>query len=108
MRAYPLPPFFWIAFIENTSGPIPFQAKLYLVSDAYNLIARLEKDKARSIIRAPFAPVAQLDRVPDYESGGRTFESCRARQTRKPHPLGGAFLYGLYFGRESVAVRLTA
>ena len=23
------------------------------------------------------APVAQLDRVPDYESGGRTFESCR-------------------------------
>src|SRR5688500_14644887 len=24
-----------------------------------------------------FAPVAQLDRVPDYESGGRTFESCR-------------------------------
>ena len=26
-----------------------------------------------------FAPVAQLDRVPDYESGGRTFESYRAR-----------------------------
>ena len=25
----------------------------------------------------PNAPVAQLDRVPDYESGGRTFESCR-------------------------------
>ena len=24
-----------------------------------------------------FAPVAQLDRVPDYESGGRMFESCR-------------------------------
>src|SRR6185436_12915853 len=23
------------------------------------------------------APVAQLDRVPDYESGGRMFESCR-------------------------------
>ena len=41
----------------------------------------------------PFAPVAQLDRVPDYESGGRTFESYRARHTREPHPLGGAFLY---------------
>ena len=27
-----------------------------------------------------FAPVAQLDRVPDYESVGRRFESCRARQ----------------------------
>ena len=26
------------------------------------------------------APVAQLDRAPDYESGGRGFESCRARQ----------------------------
>ena len=25
------------------------------------------------------APVAQLDRVPDYESGGREFESLRAR-----------------------------
>ncbi len=24
------------------------------------------------------APVAQLDRVPDYESGGREFESLRA------------------------------
>jgi hypothetical protein len=27
-----------------------------------------------------YAPVAQLDRVPDYESGGREFESLRARQ----------------------------
>ena len=26
------------------------------------------------------APVAQLDRAPDFESVGRTFESCRARQ----------------------------
>ena len=26
------------------------------------------------------APVAQLDRVPDYESVGRRFESCRAHQ----------------------------
>ena len=26
-----------------------------------------------------YAPVAQLDRVPGYEPGGRTFESCRAR-----------------------------
>ena len=25
-------------------------------------------------------PVAQLDRAPDYESGGREFESLRARQ----------------------------
>ena len=30
--------------------------------------------------RKSIAPVAQLDRVPDYESVGRRFESCRARQ----------------------------
>ena len=42
----------------------------------------------------PFAPVAQLDRVPDYESGGRTFESYRARHIlKRPHPTDGAFLY---------------
>jgi hypothetical protein len=28
----------------------------------------------------PYAPVAQLDRVPGYEPGGREFESLRARQ----------------------------
>src|SRR5579884_4390347 len=31
--------------------------------------------------RAP-APVAQLDRAPDYESGGQEFESLRARHFR--------------------------
>ena len=29
------------------------------------------------------APVAQLDRVPGYEPGGRGFESCRARHFNK-------------------------
>ncbi len=29
------------------------------------------------------APVAQLDRAPDYESGGQRFESFRARQTKQ-------------------------
>ena len=33
-----------------------------------------------SIITLPHAPVAQLDRVPGYEPGGREFESLRARQ----------------------------
>ena len=28
------------------------------------------------------APVAQLDRAPDFESVGRRFESCRARHGR--------------------------
>ncbi len=30
-----------------------------------------------------FAPVAQLDRVPGYEPGGRRFESFRARQIKR-------------------------
>src|SRR5689334_18036068 len=30
------------------------------------------------------APVAQLDRAPDYESGGQEFESLRARHSLKP------------------------
>ncbi len=30
-------------------------------------------------LKACCAPVAQLDRVPGYEPGGRGFESCRAR-----------------------------
>ena len=30
------------------------------------------------------APVAQLDRAPGYEPGGRTFESCRARHLCPP------------------------
>src|SRR5271165_2885295 len=31
--------------------------------------------------RTGCAPVAQLDRAPDYESGGQEFESLRARQS---------------------------
>jgi hypothetical protein len=30
-----------------------------------------------------YAPVAQLDRVPGYEPGGREFESLRARHSLK-------------------------
>ena len=40
------------------------------------------------------APVAQLDRVPGYELGGREFESLRAHhffivETRRPTPASG-------------------
>ena len=53
------------------------------------------------------APVAQLDRAPDFESVGRRFESCRARQpviksqNPKPKtqsPTGGDMTFGLGFG----------
>ncbi len=37
------------------------------------------------------APVAQLDRVPGYELGGREFESLRARHT--PRRCFGTFLF---------------
>src|SRR5258705_13718127 len=33
------------------------------------------------MLYSKLAPVAQLDRVPGYEPGGRGFKSCRARQT---------------------------
>src|SRR6476659_5726790 len=39
------------------------------------------------------APVAQLDRAPGYELGGRRFESFRARQTKKPANHSPAFLF---------------
>ena len=37
-----------------------------------------------SLSETKHAPVAQLDRVPGYELGGREFESLRARQTKSP------------------------
>ena len=49
------------------------------------------------IIPTSHAPVAQLDRVPGYEPGGRAFESLRARHTnRKGLPFfGRPFLFVL-------------
>src|SRR5215470_13875235 len=53
------------------------------------------------------APVAQLDRAPDYESGGRRFESFRARQRNQQlseHPKRQIFpknRIGKAMGRSS-------
>ena len=46
------------------------------------------------------APVAQLDRVPGYELGGRTFESCRVRHfvftlKKPPNVLKGHVVSGV-------------
>src|SRR5262245_21762514 len=49
-------------------------------------------DRIRSL-----APVAQLDRVPGYEPGGRGFKSCRARQLRL-NGLGDRDLARFSFG----------
>src|SRR5262245_10876597 len=40
------------------------------------------------------ALVAQLDRAPDFESGGREFESLRARHKKRVH--SGLMGYGSY------------
>ena len=40
------------------------------------------------------APMAQLDRVPDYESGGCRFESCRVYYQREVAQLGRALGLG--------------
>ena len=39
------------------------------------------------------APVAQMDRVPGYEPGGRGFESCRARQSFAKLGTSPSFLF---------------
>ena len=47
------------------------------------------------------APVAQLDRAPGYELGGRRFESFRARQNNRP--LAGFFVPGGFAGPPRTA-----
>ena len=46
------------------------------------------------------APVAQLDRAPDFESVGRRFDSCRARHLVKGLP--GFLRQPLSFGRATL------
>jgi hypothetical protein len=47
---------------------------LWLIGDSFKFRISPKKFK--------YAPVAQLDRVPDFESVGRRFESCRAYHLR--------------------------
>jgi hypothetical protein len=48
---------------------------------AYSYDARRGPAPRVAIFRDLTAPVAQLDRAPDYESGGQEFESLRARHS---------------------------
>jgi hypothetical protein len=51
----------------------------------------------------PYAPVAQLDRVPGYEPGGREFESLRAHHiNKKPLLKRRGFLF---MGRRNLNPR---
>ena len=47
------------------------------------------------------APVAQLDRVPDYESGGCGFESLRARHSKDNEMMPRIISFLLYLGAFS-------
>jgi hypothetical protein len=53
------------------------------------------------------APVAQLDRVPGYELGGRRFESFRARHIKRG-PLGPFLIWGCGSEHGSPKVRLSS
>ena len=50
------------------------------------------------------APVAQLDRVPGYEPGGREFESLRAHHLRQKSQQ--ASLAGFFVGRHLATGRM--
>ena len=61
-------------------------------------------NKTRSPARTPreYAPVAQLDRVSDYESEGRGFESLPAHQVSAPEQkCFGAFLLVSLFSKRT-------
>ena len=65
--------------------------------------ARKLLDRHRQVLhnaRLQNAPVAQLDRVPGYEPGGRRFESFRARQIAKPLQCSGFLLPKLKSSQE--------
>src|SRR5262249_11763908 len=57
----------------------PGRAMLSLRLDAVGH-AKLKWNSTALLVRKSPALVAQLDRAPDFESGGRGFESLRARQ----------------------------
>src|SRR5215212_9049681 len=70
--------------------PLPMKAEAYSYPRS-----------AGTTIRCRQAPVAQLDRAPDYESGGQEFESLRARQ----HLV--AFWIYRFAGRFAKSVSIT-
>ena len=80
---------FGIVLVNQTLAKLietvtPAQAGVQKTSNNLDSCFR-RNDVERLLQEAPIflsirdAPVAQLDRVPDYESVGRKFESCRAR-----------------------------
>src|SRR3954447_20764559 len=72
----------------------------------------MRDDRAlRPEMPAKNAPVAQLDRAPDYESGGQEFESLRARQhlaAIQPLRFAGPFAKSVSRTFSNLAIALSA
>ena len=68
--------------------PAPVAPRLLVSVTALTLFDRNELN-----FTSPCAAVAQLDRVPGFEPGGRGFESLRPRHETKSLAMCGAFLF---------------
>ena len=76
---------------SSIEGSNPSLSAILNGVDFRNCIDRIVKKTENS--RLDFAHVAQLDRVPGYEPGGRRFESFHARHTIRRGPaIAGPFL----------------
>src|SRR6187200_806333 len=72
-------------------GPVPSPKSL--MENGLSLVATGKSVVVGCAPSSSHAPVAQLDRVPGYEPGGREFESLRARHLLLPRQgLGAVFL----------------
>ena len=94
-------------FRQRQRAENPPRRLLIFVKDAHlqNFLSFLKKtldfpgggryNKTRSPARTPreYAPVAQLDRVSDYESEGRGFESLPAHQKSVTKRMSQAFFF---------------
>ncbi len=62
----------------------------------YNTALLTYRSLFRRYWREKYAPIAQLDRVPGYELGGRTFESCWVHHPIKKGSFGPLFYWILF------------
>ena len=68
-----------VASVAVGSSPITLPTTVKnLVLDGAEAIRLQLRRVHKKLFQKDYAPVAQLDRAPDFESVGRRFESCRA------------------------------
>ena len=85
----------------NISGP-SWPKTQGLRREAVVILPRAPRNAADSArLALKYAPVAQLDRAPDFESVGRRFESCRAYQKTKAGTGASMLRCLLYFGPQA-------